>query len=445
MPGPKVVQVTGDTEVPAKVSVVIIGGGIIGTSVALELADRGVSVALCEKGGIGHEQSSRNWGWVRAGDRDPRELPLMLRALEHWDGMAERTGRDVGFTRSGIAFAIHSTGEAEHLARWRTQATQIGVSSQMLSEHQFRAAFPDAPQTGFGGMVTPLDGRAEPQKAAPAIAEAARARGAAILTECAVRGVETAGGTVSGVVTERGTIACEAAVIAGGAWSKLLIRDQGLYFPQLHVMNSVLRTTPVQGGPETALWTEDFAFRKRQDGGYTIANGSANIVDLVPDSLRYGLHFHRLLRANWKSMRLRLSGQFLKEVPAGFGWSRDKPSPFENTRVLDPQPSQRFTKGLMDQLSLQWPVFAKAEIAQSWAGYIDMTPDEIPVIAPIIARPGLFMASGFSGHGFGIGPGAGELMADLVTGQTPIVDPSAFRFERFSNGSPIQLMTDVLH
>ena len=156
------------------------------------------------------------------------------------------------------------------------------------------------------------------------------------------------------------------------------------------------------------------------------------------------MHFQRLLRANWNSMHLRLSGQFFKEVPARFGWSLDRPGPFEKTRVLDPRPSQRFTQGLMQQLSAQWPVFAKAQIAQSWAGYIDMTPDEIPVIAPISAQPGLFMATGFSGHGFGIGPGAGELMADLIMGRNPVVDPTPFRFERFSDGSPIQLMSDVL-
>ena len=108
MPGPPVVEVTGDTNWPERVDAVVVGGGIVGTSTALELADQGLSVALCEKGGIGHEQSSRNWGWVRAGDRDARELPLMMHALDLWDSMHQRTGRDVGFVRSGITFAIHS-------------------------------------------------------------------------------------------------------------------------------------------------------------------------------------------------------------------------------------------------------------------------------------------------------------------------------------------------
>ena len=439
MPGPPVIEVLGDPALPAQVDVVVVGGGIVGTSAALELVDQGLSVALCEKGGIGHEQSSRNWGWVRAGDRDERELPLMMHALDLWDSMHQRTGRDVGFVRSGITFAIHSAQEAAHLERWRKAASEHGVVAEMLTEAALAHAFPNAPKTGFGAMVTPLDGRAEPQKAAPAIAEAVRAKGGHILTACAARGFETTAGRVSAVVTERGPIACEAAVIAGGAWSKLLCRQQGLRFPQLNILNAVVRTEPLAGGPEGAFWSEDFAFRKRQDGGYTIANGSANIVDLVPDSLRYGLQFTDLIRANRASMKLRLGRQFLVEIPMMWRADLDRPGPFERTRVLDPRPSKRFTVDLLRQLGEQWPFFAQATIAQAWAGYIDMTPDEIPVISPLDAVPGLFLASGFSGHGFGLGPGAGRLAADLVTGNTPIVDPTPFRFSRFSDGSSIDV------
>ncbi|MCB1834598.1 MAG: FAD-binding oxidoreductase, partial [Geminicoccaceae bacterium] len=103
MPGPQVVRVEGDATLPQRVDVVVIGGGIVGSSTAFELADRGVSVALCEKGGIGEEQSSRNWGWVRITRRDEREIPLMVEALRSWSSLGERTGRDTGFTRAGIA------------------------------------------------------------------------------------------------------------------------------------------------------------------------------------------------------------------------------------------------------------------------------------------------------------------------------------------------------
>ncbi len=88
-----------------------------------------------------------------------------------------------------------------------------------------------------------------------------------------------------------------------------------------------------------------------------------------------------------------------------------------------------------------FPIFEKAEIAQRWAGYIDVTPDAVPVISAVDAIPGFHIATGFSGHGFGIGPAAGKLMADIVTGRPPLVDPHAFRFSRFSDGSKIELIS----
>lgn len=100
---------------------VVIGGGIIGCSTALELAERGMTVALCEKGGIGHEQSSRNWGWVRITRRDPREVPLMAEALRIWPDLAKRTGRDLGYTRAGVALPVPMTPNSKNTnAGWRT-------------------------------------------------------------------------------------------------------------------------------------------------------------------------------------------------------------------------------------------------------------------------------------------------------------------------------------
>ena len=98
---------------------------------------------------------------------------------------------------------------------------------------------------------------------------------------------------------------------------------------------------------------------------------------------------------------------------------------------------RRASRGALDALRLDCPAFEAARVEQAWAGMIDVTPDAIPVISPVDALPGFHVATGFSGHGFGIGPGAGRLMADLVTGATPVVDPHAFRWSRFHDGSPI--------
>ncbi len=438
MPGPYVVPVHGDAELPKEVDVVVIGGGIVGTSTTLELAERGLRVALCEKGGIGQEQSSRNWGWVRISRRDPREIPLMAEALRLWADLDRRTGRDTGYRRAGIVFTCATDKEYADHERWNGNLEGYQLDSRMLSGAEFDAMFPGSRMNLKGALYTAADGRAEPQKAAPAIAEAARDKGAAVLTECAVRGIERSAGAVSGVVTERGRIACKSVVLAGGAWSGLFAGLYGLRLPQLKVMNTVMRTRPLEGGPEQAIWADGFATRKRQDGGYTIASGHENIVDIVPNSFRFASDFLPALRMEWRSLKFRLGGRFFDEARIARRWTMDEASPFEYCRVLDPKPSTKLSDLALANLKRAFPVFESVEIAQRWAGYIDVTPDAVPVISAVDGIPGFHMATGFSGHGFGIGPAAGKLMADIVTGGTPLVDPANFRFSRFSDGSKVE-------
>lgn len=313
----------------------------------------------------------------------------------------------------------------------------------MLTRGEFADMFPQSNLKPAGALYCAADGRAEPQKAAPAIAERARERGAFVLTECAVRGIETSGGAISAAVTERGTIRCHAVVVAGGAWSEMFTRslDAGIHLPQLKVKNSVLRTAAREGGPEQAIWADDFAIRKRQDGGYTIASGHGNIVDIVPASFRYARDFIPALRAEWRSLMLRFGWRFFDEARMARRWSLDEPSPFEYCRVLDPKPSRRLTDQALATARIAFPALAAAKVEQRWAGYIDAMPDAIPVISGVARIPGLYIATGFSGHGFGIGPGAGRLMADLVLGRTPVVDPRDFRLERFVDGSKIEVIS----
>jgi glycine/D-amino acid oxidase-like deaminating enzyme len=441
MPGPYVVPVHGDAELPKEVDVVIIGGGIIGVSTALELSERGLRVAVCEKGGIGQEQSSRNWGWVRISRRDPREVPLMAEALRIWSTLDTRTGRDTGYKKAGIVFTCANDAQYADHERWNKNLEGYQLESRMVNAAEFKNLFPGSQLDLKGALFTAADGRAEPQRAAPAIAEAARDKGATILTECAVRGIETAGGRISGVITERGPIACSAVVLAGGAWSSLFAGMFGLDLPQLKVMNSVLRTRPLNGGPDQAIWANGFAVRKRQDGGYTIASGHENVVDIVPKSFRYAKQFMPALSKEWRSLKFRVGGRFLDEARIPDRWSMDEASPFEYCRVLDPKPSTKLSNIALANLKKAFPVFEKAEIAQRWAGYIDVTPDAVPVIDAIDSIPGFHIATGFSGHGFGIGPAAGRLMADIVTGRPPVVDPINFRFSRFQDGSKIELIS----
>ncbi|WP_170332267.1 NAD(P)/FAD-dependent oxidoreductase [Ruegeria arenilitoris] len=438
MPGPKPNPVEPDLCLPKAVDVVVIGGGIIGTSTAFELSERGYSVLLCEKGQIAGEQSSRNWGWVRLGVRDPREIPLMQEAIRIWQGLDERIGRKTGYVQSGILFGASGERSAGNLHRWLENLEGYQTGAKMVSGSELDDLLPDNTMGLTEALYTPQDGRAEPQWAAPAIAEGARDKGAAIMTSCAVRSIDVQAGRIAGVFTERGRVACEQVVLAGGAWSRLFAGNAGIELPQLKVLNTVLRTSPVEPGPQAALWSDDFAVRRRADGGYTIASGHENTVDIVPDSFRLALRFLPAFRQEWRSLRFRLSRRWLTEAGQDRSWLPTDVTPFEHCRVLDPEPSQKALRQAWASARKAFPVLEQAEIVQSWAGMIDVTPDAIPVISHVDDIPGMIIATGFSGHGFGIGPGAGRLVADLATQTTPCVDPTAFRLSRFTDGSKIR-------
>jgi glycine/D-amino acid oxidase-like deaminating enzyme len=176
-------------------------------------------------------------------------------------------------------------------------------------------------------LFTPTDGRAEPQLAAPAIAEAARRAGATIMTSCAARGLETAAGRVSCVATENGPILCNAVVLAGGAWSRLFCGNIGVNFPQLKILGSAMRTAPIEGAPEYAVGASNFAFRKRLDGGYTIAHRGANETPITPDSFRLFFDFLPSLAEEWRNLRLRIGRRFIEEWNVPRRWTLDAPSP----------------------------------------------------------------------------------------------------------------------
>ena len=421
-----------DATLPASSDVVVIGGGIIGIMTALFLAKEGVSVTVCEKGEVGHEQSGRNWGWVRIMGRDPGEIPLGLESMRLWSEMDKMVGGDTGFTRSGIVYVADTPAALAGHEAWLDHARQYQLDSRLLSARELESVLPGVRRAFAGALFTPSDARAEPQKAVPAMARALRRHGGTVLTRCAVRGIETSAGRVSAVVTERGTIACSQIVLAGGAWSRLFLGNLGIDFPQLKVLGSVLRTEPLDGPPTHAVGGSDFAFRKRQDGGYTIAHRGASVAEIVPDSFRLMADFLPSLVKQRHELKLRLGRRFVAEAKTARRWALDEVTPFERERVLDPAPDDSILSEAQANLVAAFPAFKNMKVAQAWGGFVDATPDAVPVIGEVPRLSGFFIASGFSGHGFGIGPGAGRLAADLVTGKTPLIDPKPFRLERFA-------------
>jgi glycine/D-amino acid oxidase-like deaminating enzyme len=316
------------------------------------------------------------------------------------------------------------------------------VGARIVRGDELDALMPAASRKYRCALHVASDGCAEPQKAAPAIARAAQRKGAVLLAHCAVRGIERGAGRVNAVVTERGRIACDTVILAAGAWTGLFCASLGVRLPQLKVLSSVMRTAPVNG-PEPCTYMKDLGYRKRRDGGYTIARGSGYIVPVVPDSLRYLREFAPTIRKEATSLKPRVNAQSFLEFRTPRRWSLDETSPFEQTRVLDPAPNAIMNRVAREAMIRLYPHFQHVPIVQAWGGYIDVTPDVVPYISAVGDIPGLTVAAGFSGHGFGIGPAAGRLAAELATNQQPSVDPTPFRISRFSDGSPIVIGPEI--
>jgi len=425
-------SVSASEPMPSQFDVVIIGGGIAGLSTALELAERGLQVAVCEKGVVAGEQSGRDWGWCRQTGRDPRELPLIRVSMELWRQMHRRTGEDVGFRQCGIAYLCETERKLARRQQWQEKyAGQFDLNTRVMTPAEARRRAPGAHVKWKGGLFTPDDGRAEPGLAVPAMARAAQRAGVSVLQNCAVRGLVRQAGQLSGVVTEQGEFSCDVAVLAGGAWSRRFCHNEGIALPQLSVINSVARTAALDAGIEPNVSAADFAIRKRLDGGYTVAHSRLSTADVMPDSFRLLPQFLPLLKDEWRDFRYRLGQRFVEEARLKRRWNGDEKSPFEIVRMLNPEPDRMTLEVALGSLRDTFPVFRDIALQESWAGVIDVMPDAVPVLSGVDRIGGFFLATGFSGHGFGLGPGAGKLMAQLICGEVPCVDPQVFSLGRF--------------
>ena len=423
---------------PASCDVLIVGGGIVGVSAAYHLARAGVSVVLCEKGRIAGEQSGRNWGWVRQQGRDARELPLMMHSMKLWHGLAEELGEDLGFSTGGCLYLAESPTDLANFEGWLAIAAQHRLDTRMLSTVELGSVLSSSEGRWLGALYTASDGRAEPNRVAPALARGAHRAGARILTQCAVRGIERSAGRVHAVVTEYGAIRASTVICAAGAWSNLLCGSLGIDLPQLTVKGTVARTVPTRQILNGTAYSERVAIRRRADGGYTVAHGSLLEHSLVPASLRYARKFWPSLRQERSSLRLHLGKEFLAALRQPRRWDLSRPSPFERERILNPAPDPAALGKIRAALKASFPQIGDARFAETWAGMIESSPDVLPILSAVERLPGLYIATGFSGHGFGIGPGAGAVIADLVRGTTPAVPLQAFRLSRFFDGSVIR-------
>ena len=423
--------------VPRACDVVVVGGGIIGVMTGWFLQQRGLKAVVLEKGRIAGEQSSRNWGWIRQQGRDFAELPIMQESLRLWQGFALRLP-GLGFRQEGVMYLARSAQEMRGFEDWADVARgEHGLDVALQSPAQVHARIEGSSAPWVGGLWTASDARAEPWVAVPLLAQAAAAEGLAVVENCAVRRLDLQGGKVAGVFTEQGRIACDQVVVAGGAWSSLFLRAHGVVIPQLSVLASVAQTVPLPEVFAGNAADDRFAFRRREDGGYSIAPGAHHDFFIGPDAFRHVWPFARMLKADFRKTSFRLRAP--KGYPDAWGqaraWGGDEVSPFEHCRVLEPKPNMKALGRVQDLFAAAFPQIGRPAIKAAWAGMIDTIHDVVPVIDRVASLPGLVIATGMCGHGFGIGPGIGRVVADLVAGNRLGHDLSRFRLARFSDGT----------
>ncbi|MTI17018.1 FAD-binding oxidoreductase [Rhodobacteraceae bacterium RKSG542] len=426
---------------PQETDVVIIGGGVIGICTAYYLAKKGVKVTVCEKGRVAGEQSSRNWGWVRQQGRDAAELPIAIESNRLWREITEEIGEDLGFRQHGVYYLAESDEDVQAHEAFMKLAREHQLDTRLLTAGEILEQIPGKPGRWRSGMVTPSDGRAEPWVVVPAIARAAQRMGVKVVENCAVRTVEITNGAVTGVVTEQGAVKANRILLAGGAWSSLFAANLGLGIPQLNVRATVAATEAVPDIFSGNAADSNFAFRRREDGGYTVAVTDIHNHYLGKDSFKYLFTWLPTYKVTMGDVTLNPLQP--KGFPDAFGtkrsWSGSEISPFEQMRVLNPEPNRKAIEQMEKRLPDRFPQLAGTKLKETWAGMIDSMPDMVPVMDEVSKVKGFFIATGFSGHGFGFGPGAGRVLADMMEGRETGYNMSRFRFARFSKNEKLEL------
>jgi sarcosine oxidase subunit beta len=372
---------------PDSASVVIIGGGVMGTSAAFHLAEAGVDVVLAERAELGSGSTSRAAGGVRAQFSDALNIQIAQRSLEAFRGFGTRPGWEIDFKRSGYLFVLSREADVAEFEASVTLQNRYGVPSRMVTAAEARALCPLlAGEDILAASFSPDDGHATPEAVVQGYAFAARALGAHVRPGCEVTGIETRDDQITAVQTSHGRIVTGVVICAAGAWSRACGEMVGEVLPVTPLRRQILFTEPMHGLPPDLPFTIDFAT---------------------------SFYFHR------EGPGLLMGMSHAREQP-GFA--------LETTDDWVPE--------LLDIAARRAPRVAEAGIKGGWAGLYEVTPDHNAIIGESERVSRFLYATGFSGHGFLQGPAVGEILRDLVLGRAPFVDIAPLSASRFSDAMP---------
>jgi sarcosine oxidase subunit beta len=364
--------------------IIVVGGGIVGCAAAYYLACRGKKVVLLEKSVIGGEASGRNGGGVRAQCRDRRERPLAMASIKLWVGLEVELGFGIEYVQGGNIRMATNEERMAALRRESEEELEDGLAVEMWDRDELRRRAPYLSEVFIGAKYCPTDGTANPILASKAFGWAARRAGVTVLTHTEAVSIATQGGRVRSVTGNDGDeevlVETPRVVHAGGPWTPRLSQTLGMHVP-IEPARSVLALT--QRMPP--LFKEFI---------------SSHDLSVYARQAREG-HIHI----------------------GGVGTPG---------RTFDQSMPEYVVARLAHGAAQMLPAVRGANILRSWAGTLEVTPDKVPIIDPIAAIEGYILASGFSGHGFCLGPIAGKLISELIVDGEPSLSLREFRLSRFT-------------
>ena len=374
---------------PSSADIVIIGGGVIGTSIAFHLAEAGArDVVLVERDALGSGSTCKAAGGFRAQFSDELNIQLGARSIAAFAGFGSRPGQEIDLHQVGYLFLLSRPEDVAAFERSVPLQNALGVPSRMLDVAEARRLSPLIETDGLlAAAFSPEDGHCTPESVVLGYATGARRHGATMVTHCEVLGIETRGGEIRAVDTTRGRIATSTVVCAAGAWSAAVGDMVGVALPVVPYRRQIMFTEPM----EAAIQVE------------------------VPMTIDFttSLYFHREGRGL-------LLGMSDPDEEPGFRLSR----------------SDAWLPRLAAAIARRAPGILDVGLTGGWAGLYEVTPDHNALIGEDQEVGRFLYATGFSGHGFLQGPAVGEVVRDLVLGRTPFVDVSPLDARRFAQERP---------
>ena len=414
--------------------VAVVGGGIAGSAVAYYLAKGGAKVVLLEKGEIAEEQSSRALGFVRQQGRSLRELPMMMECNKMWQSLSQELNADVEWVQGGNLSVAYDDERMTQLEEWCKVGREYGLDVEMLTGKQVHDMLPQANASFAGGMYTRSDGHAEPVKATTALARAAQENGAELITHCAVEDIETSNGRVTGVVTESGLVSAPVVVCAAGAWSPKVARMAGLSLPYRVVRATVTETTPTDPISLVGFWVPGLSFRQRPNGSFYVMASGRYDYDVDLESFRDVRMFWPNFLKNRKEFKINVGRELVRDIFRAMPWSPTQKHPFAHTVGVEPEPNRRTVDTTMQRFHQLFPSLESVGVKSVWAGRIDATADGVPVLGEVESPKGFIFATGFSAHGFAMGPIVGRVISELILKGESSIDLHPLRHSRFKEG-----------